>query len=145
MTSNSALNEEVHHILELSNVLGYLFNDRSMCDTQTCIDLLKEYIALVHRHLEYVEKNFYSDLLKNPDSNATLIANNFMSGSVEIKRVIRDFTKQWCTSKNCFSLNIKDYARFTIESETFFEVIVQRIQDETEHLYPLVRGLKLAS
>jgi len=145
MTSYNELNEEIHRILELTTILEYLFEDRAMCDTSICGDLMGEYIALVNHHIEYVEKNFYSDLLNNPDKAATNIANNFMSGSVEIKRIIKDFTKQWCANKHCGSMNIKDYLRFLVESEKFFDVITQRIQDETEHLYPMVRSLKMAS
>jgi hypothetical protein len=145
MTSYNELNQEIHRILELTTILEYLFKDRAMCDTSTCGDLLGEYIALVNHHIDYVEKNFYSDLLNNPDKNATKIANNFMSGSVEIKRIIKDFTKQWCANKYCSSLNIKDYSRFLVDSEAFFDLILHRIRNETEHLYPVVRSLKIAS
>lgn len=145
MTLYDELNEEIHHILELTTVLEYLFDDRAMCDTSICVDLLGEYIALVNRHIEFVEENFYSDLLNNPDKTATNIANNFMSGTVEIKRIIRGFTKEWCANKHCGSLGIKDHVLFQNDSKTFFDIIQSRIQDETEHLYPMVRSLKMAS
>ena len=145
MSAYSDLNEEIHHITELSNILQYLFNDRSMCDTRTCCDLLNKYMKLVKDHFDFVEKNLYSDLLKDSDQKANTIANNFMSGSVEIKRIIKDFAKQWCGAKYSESLRIKDHAKFLEETQTLFELILQRIQDETEHLYPMVRQYKIAS
>ena len=65
-----------------------------------------------------------------------------MSGSQEIKRIIAAYMKDWCPKKkNADSLAITDYERFLKESEEMFELILERIQNETEKLYPLVREL----
>ncbi len=141
MITYTELNEQNHRITELTNVLSYLFKDRSMCDTGSCCDLFYHYVNLVKEHIEMVDKDMYSDLLKSPDKKINNVARNFMSGSVEIKRILKNFTKRWCPTKKKDSLHIKEHALFMKDTEELFEIVLQRILDETEHLYPLVRSL----
>jgi hemerythrin-like domain-containing protein len=139
MITYSELNEQVHRITELSNVLRYLFEDRSMCDTGSCCELFYRYIELVKKHIELVDKNMYRELLISPDEKLNNVAKNFMSGSVEIKRILKEFTKTWCDRTK--ALHIDDHARFLKDTDELFELVLQRILDETERLYPLVRSL----
>ncbi len=141
MITYTELNEQNHRITELTNVLNYLFKDRSMCDTHSCCDLFYHYVNLVKEHIEMVDKDMYSDLLKSPDKKINNVARNFMSGSVEIKKILKNFTKRWCPTKKNDSLHIKEHALFMKDTEELFEIVLQRILDETEHLYPLVRSL----
>jgi hemerythrin-like domain-containing protein len=139
MITYSELNEQVHRITELSNVLRYLFEDRSMCDTGSCCELFYRYIELVKKHIELVDKNMYKELLISPDEKLNKVAKNFMSGSVEIKRILKEFTTTWCDKTK--ALHINDHARFLKDTNELFELVLQRILDETERLYPLVRSL----
>ena len=141
MVTYKNLNEQNHHITELSNVLRYLFKDRSMCDTNSCNTLFLNYVDLVKQHIDTVDKSMYSDLLGSPDKKLNNVAKNFMSGSVEIKKILKGFTKNWWQVKNKGGLKIKDHQQFINATDELFEIILQRILDETEHLYPLVRSL----
>lgn len=141
MVTYKDLNEQNHHITELTNVLSYLFKDRAMCDTDSCCGLFENYVNLVQQHIETVDKNMYSDLLSSPDEKVNNVAKNFMSGSVEVKKILREFERQWCPVKNKAELRIKDHQEFMDATDALFDIILQRIQDETEHLYPLVRSL----
>ena len=141
MITYAELHEQNHRITELTNVLNYLFKDRLMCDTGSCCELFYRYVDLVKKHIEMVDKDMYSDLLKSPDKKINNVARNFMSGSVEIKRILKDFTKRWCPTKRKDTLLIKEHAQFIKDTEELFEIVLQRILDETEHLYPLVRSL----
>ena len=139
------LNEQNHHITELSNVMRYLLKDRSMCDTGTCCELFNRYVNMVHDHIDMVEKNMYSDLLRSSDENVNNTVKNFMSGSVEVKKIIKEFTRQWCPTKGCDELKIRDHEEFLRDTDKLFDLVLQRILDETEHLYPLVRTVKKAA
>ena len=141
MITYKDLNEQNHRITELSNVLQYLLRDRAMCDTDTCCNLFGNYMALVQEHIDTVDKNMYSDLLASPDDKVNNVAKNFMSGSVEVKKILKTFGKQWCPTKNSNDLKIKDHDQFLSAIDELFDIVLQRIQDETEHLYPLVRSL----
>ena len=142
MITYEELNEQNHRITELSNVLHYLFKDRSMCDIDTCCDLFSNYLDLVKEHIEIVDKQMYTDLLKSPDQKINNVAKNFMSGSVEVKKILQQFTKQWCPAKNKGALMIGDHEAFLADIDELFDIVLDRILDETEHLYPLVRSLK---
>lgn len=141
MITYKELNEQNHRITELSNVLNYLFQDRSMCDTHSCCELFQNYVALVTEHIDLVDKNMYGPLLASSDEKIKNVAKNFMSGSVEIKKILKNFSKHWCPIKNNSELLIKDHAEFIGATEEMFDLILKRILDETEHLYPLVRSL----
>jgi hypothetical protein len=142
MVSYKELNEQNHKITELSNVLRYLFKDRSMCDTDSCCTLFKNYVNLVQEHIDTIDKNMYTDLLKSGDEKAGNVVRNFMSGSVEVKRILNKFNKEWCPVKAHGELTIKDYDKFLEDTDELFDIVLNRIQDETEHLYPLSRNLK---
>jgi hypothetical protein len=98
-------------------------------------------VDLVKEHIEMVDRDMYSDLLKSPDKKINNVARNFMSGSMEIKRILKDFTKRWCPTQKRDTLHINEHAQFLNDTEELFEIVLQRILDETEHLYPLVRSL----
>ena len=141
MVTYDELHAENHDITELSNVLLYLFKERSMCDTGTCCDLLYRYTEKVKHHIDTVDKNLYSKLLTHKDREIQQLAKNFMAGSQEIKKIIAAYKKTWCPKKKADTLEISKYDQFLKESEDLFELILKRIQDETEKLYPLVREL----
>ena len=141
MITYNELHTQNHEITDLSNVLLYLFRDRSMCDTGTCCELFYRYVDLVKEHIELVDRDMYKELLKSPDEKINNVARNFMSGSVEIKRILKAFTKRWCPTKRKDTLHINEHARFLQDTDELFDIVLQRILDETEHLYPLVRSL----
>ncbi len=143
MITYKELNEQNHRITELSNVLRYLLRDRSMCDTKTCCNLFSNYMTLVNEHIELVDKSMYSDLLASRDEKVNNVAKNFMSGSVEVKKILQKFNKQWCPSKGNITgdFKIKDHEKFLNAMDELFDIVLDRVQDETEHLYPLVRSL----
>ena len=144
MVTYEELHTENHDITELSNVLLYLFRDRSMCDTETCCELFHRYMDKVKHHIELVDKNLYSGLLTHDDHDVQKMARNFMSGSQEIRKIMAAYTKTWCPRKGAGALDIADYDRFLKETEEMFELVLERIQDETEKLYPAVRELAAA-
>jgi len=139
MITYDELNIQNHSITELSNVLLYLFKDRSMCDTGACCELFHRFVDKVNAHIDLVDKNLYVDLLNDSDPEVRNLVKNFMSGSQEIKKLIHTYTRQWCPRKRPDELLIGDHERFLVETEGMFDMILQRIQDETEKLYPLIR------
>ena len=141
MITYDELHTQNHSITELSNVLLYLFKERSMCDSGTCCELFNRYMGKVKEHIEIVDKNLYSKLLTNDDHDVQALARNFMSGSQEIRKIMTKYTKKWCPKKQTVSLAIADHEHFLKDSEEMFELVLARIQHETEKLYPLVKEL----
>ncbi len=138
MLSFDELYDENHKISELSKVLSHLIQDRLLCDTSITSNLFFQYIEHVKHHLNVEEREIYQPLLMSSDNKIKNIANQFLSGSGEIKRVLRQYTKRW-SKKN--SLWIKDHRLFIQESRDIFTLVDARIINETERLYPLIRNL----
>jgi hypothetical protein len=140
MITYQELHVQIHQITEISNVFLYLIENRKMCDTQITCDLFFDYVAKVKDHLEIEDKSLYTVILKGGDDQARKTAQNFLSGSVEIKRIFQDYLKKW-SSKGKHKLIIDNYDDFYTETRGIFEMVLNRFQDETEQLYPLARKI----
>nr|VFJ69070.1 MAG: hypothetical protein BECKFW1821C_GA0114237_101743 [Candidatus Kentron sp. FW] len=139
MITFDELNAQNHDITELSNVVLYLIADRAMCDTKTAYELFSQYLDGVRQHLGVVDQ-LYPILLADRSQHTNNTANNFMSGEQEIKKIIATYVKTWINKKKR-ELVIRDYEEFLQDTKTLFHLVLDRIQDETEHLYPLVRRI----
>ncbi|MCG6941056.1 MAG: hypothetical protein LJE69_07375 [Thiohalocapsa sp.] len=141
MTAFSKLHAQNHKITELSNVFLYLVQSREMCDTETACDVFFEYTAKVKEHIELVDRELCGQLISYPDQTVKNTADRFLSGSTEIKRIFNKYLKDWC-SESKRRLTIRNHADFLAETEQMFALVLDRIQRETEHLYPLIRKLE---
>ena len=141
MLTYDQLNIQNDRITELTNVLDNLLSDRLLCDSSVTSELFFRYVDMVKEHLELTDSKLYSQLLTQGDTDITNTANSFMGGSKEIKRIFAKYLKKWCQLQKQ-QLLVKNYDEFTGETKEIFEMVLDRIQDETEHLYPLVRRVR---
>ncbi|CAA6803898.1 MAG: Unknown protein [uncultured Thiotrichaceae bacterium] len=139
MISFEELTEQNHKIAELAKVLSFIINDRELCDTDVTCDLFFDFVDKVQTHLDVEDRELYIALLTHNDITIKNTATRFLSGSGEIKRVFKQYLRRWCKNK---ALRIKDYERFTKDTHEMFTLILQRIEDETIHLYPTVRAVR---
>lgn len=138
MVGFETLNQQNDRITELSNVLSYLIDDRAICDTGVTCELFFEYVDKVRQHLDDEERELYHKLLAHKDRKICNTAQMFLSGSGEIKRVFNQYLKRWCKNRE---LRIHDYGQFVQETREMFALVLRRIEDEVEHLYPAVRAV----
>ena len=138
MITYEELHQQNHAITEISNVLLYLINERAMCDTQITCDLFFDYVDRVKKHQEILDLHMYNILLTKGDIESKKVADNFMSGSKEIKRIFQSYQKKW-SNKQSHALRISNYDQFKQETKEMFDLVLKRIQDETEHLFPMVK------
>lgn len=140
MLTYQELHQQNHQITELANVLQSLFQDRSMVDNHIVCDLFYRFIDKVQKHLDQVDQ-LYSVLLSDEDQRVNNVARLFMSGEQEIKRIIGGYTRKWC-NKDQGTLKVAQHEVFLADTQQVFHMILARIQDETEKLYPAVRTLR---
>jgi hypothetical protein len=140
MVTFADLHQQNHKITELSNVFLYLIRERAMCDTEVACDLFFDYAKNVREHIDLVDKQLCGRLISHPDQGVRNTADRFMSGSAEIKRIFGSYLKDWCSEKHK-ELRVRNYERFLEETSQMFTLVLERIQRETEHLYPLIRRL----
>ncbi len=138
MITFEELNAQNHRITELTNVLSALLKDRALCDSSITCDLFYQYTDEVKKHLETTDRKLYTPLLTSGDERAATVANRFMGGSKEIKRIFNAFLKKWCDPRN-HALKVADFEEFSRATDEMFTMVLDRIQDEVEHLYPLLR------
>lgn len=138
MLTFDELNEQNHKITELTNILQHLLGDRSLCDSEVTYELFFRYVSNVKEHFEVTDNNLYSKLLTHGEQRTRNTAQRFIGGSKEIKRIFGDYLKRWCSLKKQ-QLVVKEHDKFQKETEEMFEIVLNRLQDETERLYPLIR------
>jgi hemerythrin-like domain-containing protein len=141
MVSFTELNQQNDTITELSNVLCHLIDERSVCDLKVTCDLFFSYVDRVKEHLDLEERELYQSMLLHSDQSTRNIANKFLSGSGEIKRVFGQYLKRWSKNKE---LRIDDHDQFVKDTREMFQLVLNRIEDEVEHLYPTVRVVQVA-
>jgi len=141
MLTFSELHQQNHKITELSNVFLYLIQDRSMCDTDCARNVFFELKERVKEHVEVVDQKLCGKLISFPDQKVKNTADRFLSGSKQIKKIFADYVKNWWSEKDK-SLTIRDHGKFVDETREMFDLVLDRIQRETEHLYPLIRKLE---
>ena len=144
MLTYDELNAQNDNITELTNVLSVLLEDRFLCDSSITQELFFRYVDRVVEHLELTDRRLYPPMLANGDSQITNTANRFMGGSKEIKRIFSSYQKKWCgkgKSRKNKELVVLDFDEFTRETKEMFDLVLDRIQAEQEHLYPLLRKI----
>jgi hemerythrin-like domain-containing protein len=136
MVTFEELNTQNHKIMELSKVLQTVIQDRALCDNEVTCDLFFQYVDQVKGHLDIEDKHLYAALLNHKERSVNNIAKQFLSGSAEIKRIFETYLHKWCKKR---AMMIRDHQAFVNETEDMFRLVLNRIQDETEQLYPLIR------
>jgi len=131
------LHVQIHNITELNNVLTNLLSERSLCDMQITGELFFRYIEQVKHHLLHTESAVFGRLLANADDEQRRIVELFIDGSSEIKHIFSDYSKKWCKNGK---LHIEDYNLFRRDTVEVFDLVLRRLHDETEKLYPLVKA-----
>ncbi len=140
MITYQELHVQNHKITELTNILELLLGNRSLCESEVTCELFFRFVNEVKDHLEVTDRQLYKQLLSHEEQQVRNTADRFMSGSHEIKRIFGAYLKKWCRPKS-ESLAFKEHSQFVAETEEMFEIVLNRIQDETEHLYPLIRNV----
>lgn len=138
MVTYEELHQQNHKITELTNILQHLLGDRSLCDSAVTCNLFFDYVNSVKEHLAVTDSEIYSKLLGAGDQRLSNVANRFMGGSREINRIFSAYLKRWCKLR-AKQLVIKEYDAFMQDTQEMFAMVLDRIQAETEHLYPAVR------
>ncbi len=133
------LHKQNHELTELAQVLSRLINERAMCDTQVTCELFQRFAGRFKDHLDLEDKTLYSNLLlaKDRESNSTALRS--LNSSKELKRIFTGYMNRWCRHGR---LHIKDHEAFVSETQDIFGFVLDRIQDETETLFPLARDIE---
>ena len=139
MTIHQQITKQHQQIKELSFILKRLIEDQSFAQMETTCDLFFNYSTKVDHYFKTVESSVYKHMLVHSDENVKKTAYRFMAGSCGIKRIFNQYRQTWCHNKK---LRVNNHPRFRQESEDVFKLIMQRLNDEATHLYPVIKGIE---
>jgi len=143
MIDLEALHEQNHKLTELSNVFAYLVRERALCDTETASRLFFDYGDRLPVHLSQVDLLVKRYLLADPDPRRVNLARKLVADSRLLRSNYDKFLTHW-TDSSRRRFRIADHQAFVRETDELFELILDRIQRETEFLYPLLKKMDSA-
>ena len=138
MTTYTHITNQHQQIKELTYILKLLIADQSFAKMNTTCSLFFKYSTKVEEYFRTIETSVYKHMLIHSDENVKKIAYRFMAGSCGIKRIFNQYRQKWCHNK---TLRVRNHASFAEESEDIFGLILQRINDEARHLYPVIKEI----
>ena len=141
MIDLDALHEQNHKLTELSNVFVYLARERALCDTETISRLFFDYGEKLPVHLEQVDLLVKKHLLADPDPRTVNLARKLVADSRLLRSNYDKYLKHW-TESGRQRFRIANHQAFVRETEELFDLILDRIQRETEFLYPLLKRVE---
>ncbi len=132
------LHQQNHKISEMCKVLSLLIEDRGACDTSITCGLFMDFANSFREHMDLEDRSIYSRLLASTDRQVNAEASRSLNASKELKRIFNGYMHKWCRQ----GLSIKDHPTFIADTREIFNLILERIQVETEELYPMMRNLE---
>ena len=132
MINVDVLKQENQQIIELTAILQRLIDDSDLRDNAVFCELMERFNNSVEAHLIHEDRTIYSDLLKNENPDVHKLADQFMTNTHELRRLMKDYTKRWCHSGN------KDHSTFVDKTREIFSLVNMRINLEDSKLFPAI-------
>ena len=132
---------------------GRIFDDlenptRTTFDDPLTIDALDWYSRLFFDyckrlpvHLEQVDRLVKKYLFADSDQRNVNLARKLVADSRLLRSNYDKYLKHW-TESGGQRFHIADHEAFLCETRELFELVLERIQRETEYLYPLLRKVE---
>ncbi|MDH5764805.1 MAG: hemerythrin domain-containing protein [Gammaproteobacteria bacterium] len=127
------LRNENDAIKDLSNVLSNLVTDQSLRTNTIFCELLHRFQEKLDAHLKHEARSIYPQLLNHDDNHIKKVANDFLSNTHELERILSKYVKRWC-----HQINTENHEEFERETLEIFRLVNERIQLEESHLFPVL-------
>lgn len=138
MIDFDALHRQNHRITETATVLIYLTRERALCDADTTRQLFLDAVSMIDHHLQQVDRLVKVHLLAHADPRDQNLGRKLSAESALLRRNFEEYAKHWTGAKGR-EMRIGDHERFIRDSDELFNLMLDRIQRETELIYPLLR------
>lgn len=137
MVNIEELKQENQRIHELTQVLDNLIDDENLRKNPVFCELMERFNNSVEEHLTHEDREVYSSLLNHDDHHIHDMATQFMSNTLELKRVMKDFVKNWCKAKP----GKGSHGEFANTTREIFHLVGRRIELENSKLFPTISGM----
>lgn len=135
MVDVEELKQENQNILNLTQVLHHLIEVEKLRNNPVFCELMERFNKSVEAHLAHEDRTVYSDLLNHDERQIHMLADQFISNTHELRRLMADYTKKWCKSE------AGDHAVFVEKTREIFSLVDMRINLEDSKLFPAIAGL----
>ena len=135
MVNVEELRKENQEIINLTNILHHLVADENLRSNPIFCELMERFNKSVEAHLTHEDRSVYSDLLNNDDRQIHNLADQFITNTHELRRLMKDYTKRYCNSE---SSNHTDFVNMTKE---IFSMVDRRIDLENSKLFPVIAAM----
>ena len=127
----SELQTENHEIDDLRVVLSVLIRNSDLRGNPVFCELLDRFRSKLESHLNHESRALYPQMLSHRDNDINKIASSFLNNTHELERILTGYSKRWCK-------NYHSGAResFIEETEEIFRLVDERLQMESQHLFP---------
>jgi hypothetical protein len=140
MINLTLLHTQIHKITETSQVFLYLAENRALCDTETACRLFFDFLQQVEAHLHDVDKLVKKRLLTSQSPWAKNLAHKLIADASLLQRNLDHYLAHW-TAASRNDIRIANHQDFVADSQELFGLILDRVQRETEYLFPLLRAM----
>ncbi len=140
MIDFTVLHEQNHRITETANVLMYLARERTLCDTDTTRRVFQDALGMIDVHLRWVDRLVKKHLLANPNPRDQNLGRKLSAESALLRHNFAVYGTDWTETKRPH-IRIKDHQKFIDDTDELFNMMLDRIQRETELVYPLFKRI----
>jgi hemerythrin-like domain-containing protein len=128
------LKKQNREINDLIDLLAVLTEHENLRHNPFACELVSRFNEKVWMHLVFEDNTIYAELAKHHNPEISRIANQFHASAREVKKHFTHYVKLWCNT----STDEASQATFIAESKKVFKLIRQRVQFESEEIFPLV-------
>ncbi len=134
MYTLSELKKQNQEISDLIEVISVLVQEHKLMTNPFVCDLVTRFNEKVWMHLVFEDNSIYAELVKHHNPEVSKIAAEFHESAKEIRKEFSTYMKQWCKVSGA------DHHKqaFCEQTKAILEKIKQRIDYETEKMFPLV-------
>jgi hypothetical protein len=127
------LTAENREIKDLCNILGVSIDQYSLRHNSIVCELLERFVGKVKAHLAHEDRSVYRDLLKKRTREADILADHFLGNTQELKRIFKDYSRDWCRKPH----SEKKHIKYVEESREMFKLVCDRIAFEETKIFPV--------
>ncbi len=134
MYTLSELKKQNKEIANLIEVISVLVKEQKLMTNPVVCDLITRFNEKVWMHLVFEENSIYSELLKHHNPQINELASQFHQSTREIRKEFSAYMKEWCKASGANH----DQQAFCEKTSSMLNMIRQRIEFESKHMFPMV-------
>lgn len=140
MVNIEEFSRENKDITDLCTVLNILVNNADLRDNAVFCELLGRFSGKIQSHLAHEDRSVYVELLNHNDENVNMVAEQFISNTHQLKKILAGYVKRWCHTSGNTAGHAADIDGFVSETKEVFHLVDERISLENNKLFPIFSG-----